>query len=411
VFALARALLSADAVSHDAMARAVLEAADQGTSLVRALLTTGAIDANRLERHLVRGDAPFMQHVAPVADLARSLPAGLCQRLLAVPVRRDPLTGTVDVAVVDVRETHAVEEIAYWLSAPVRMVQTSLASLHAALERLGPPSERGVRALAAPIWVAGEQEPAAPVTPRYGALPLPPSDEPVAFIELGSRGLPQAQDAGPASAAASTARGPFVPGRSPALARPSLFPVRERGNTGRPPSLAPTTRPGPTGDGHPSPSRESRESGTREPARAARDAVLDELVAKAAEMGARAVVFAVRRDGIVGWTASAGACDRDHLRSLRWPPHVRSVLQAALARPEVTSARVPGDAVHAPLLAALALRPGQAVTLAPVHAEGRPLAVLLADDIAWPEGAQRLQEIARAAGVSFEQILRRRSAG
>jgi hypothetical protein len=407
VFALARALLAADAVRHDAMARAVLEAANHGTSLVRALLTTGGIDAGRLERHLARGDAPFMQQVAPVADLARTLPAGLCQRLLAVPVRRDPLTGTVDVAVVDALDAHAVQEIAYWLSAPVRMVQTSLAALDAALERLGPPSERGVRALAAPIWVRGEPQAAEPVTPRYGTLPLPPSDEPVAFIELGRRGLPQ--DSPPPSAAASTTRGPFVPPRSPLPARPSLFPVRERGTTGRPPSLAPSTRPGPGGDPRPAPP--SVEPATLEPARAARDAVLDELVARAAETGARAAVFAVRRDGIVGWTASAGACDRERLRSLRWPPHVRSVLQAALGRAEVTTARVPGDAVHAPLLTALALRPGQEVTLAPVQAEGRPLAVLLADDVPWPEGARRLQEIARAAGVSFEQILRRRPAG
>jgi hypothetical protein len=411
VNALARALLAADAVSHDGMARAVLEAATQGTSLVRALLTSGGIDASRLERHLVRGDAPFMQQIVPVAELARALPSGLCQRLLAVPVRRDPLTGTVDVAVVDVSDTHSVQEIAYWLSAPVRMVQTSLASLDAALERLGPASERGIRSLAAPIWV-GEQEPAAadaPATPRYGALPSPPSDAPVAFIELGLRGLPQGQESDPMSAAASTARGPFVPRRSPPPMRPSLFPVRERGVTGRPPSLAPSTRPGHGGDARPAPP--SIEPGSRDPARAARDAVLDELVSRAAETGAHAAVFVVRRDGIVGWTASSGACDRERLRSLRWPAHVRSVLQTALAQPEVTTARVPGDAVHAPLLTALALRPGQQVTLAPVHAEGRPLAVLLADDVPWPEGARRLQEIARAAGVSFEQILRRRPAG
>jgi hypothetical protein len=407
VFALARALLSADAVGHDALARAILEAARQGTSLVRALLTTGGIDPGRLERHLSRGDVPYMQHVAAVGDLARSLPAGLCQRLLAVPVRRDPMTGTVDVAVVDARDPHAAEEMAYWLSAPVRTVQTSLASLDAALERLGPPSERGVRALAAPIWIADEGRAPEPQTPRYGALPVPPSDEPVAFIELGRRGLPHAE-ANPASAAVSTSRGPFVPAESPVppAARPSLFPLRER-VTFRPPSLVPSTRPGPVGEAQVRP----RDPVVRELLHEARDAVLAEIVASAGASGMRVAVFAVRRDGMVGWTASPGACERERMRSLRWPPHVRTVLQSALGRPEATSARIPGDAVHAPLLSALSLRPGHAVTLAAVHAEGRPVAVVLADGAGDSQTTQRLHEIARAAGVSFERILRRRPAG
>jgi hypothetical protein len=297
--------------------------------------------------------------------------------------------------------------MAYWLSAPVRTVQTSLASLDAALERLGPPSERGVRALAAPIWIADEGRAPEPRTPRYGALPVLPSDAPVAFIELGRRGLPHAE-ANPASAAASTSRGPFVPAESPVppAARPSLFPLRER-VTVRPPSLVPSTRPGPVGQTHAS---LALGPVVREPLREARDAVLDEIVASAGASGMRVAVFAVRRDGIVGWTASPGACERERMRSLRWPPHVRTVLQAVLGRPEAASARVPGDAVHAPLLSALSLRPGHAVTLAAVHAEGRPVAIVLADG-AGDSRTERLHEIARAAGVSFERILRRRPAG
>ena len=92
-FALARSLLLADAVTPDALSQALLIAATRGTSLVRALLATQAIDPLRLEQQLERGDAPFMRHVAPVMALVQHLPPGLCDRLLALPVRRDPRTG------------------------------------------------------------------------------------------------------------------------------------------------------------------------------------------------------------------------------------------------------------------------------------------------------------------------------
>ncbi len=75
-FALARSLLLADAVTPDALAQALLLAATRGTSLVRALLATRAIDPMRLEQQLERGDAPAMRHVAPVMPLVEHLPAG-----------------------------------------------------------------------------------------------------------------------------------------------------------------------------------------------------------------------------------------------------------------------------------------------------------------------------------------------
>ena len=59
-----------------------------------------------------------------------------------MPVRRDPRTGTVDVAVVDARDPHPAEEIGYWLKAPVRMVRTSIASMESALLRLATGSTR-----------------------------------------------------------------------------------------------------------------------------------------------------------------------------------------------------------------------------------------------------------------------------
>ncbi len=419
MFALARALLSADAIDHDALARALLAAAREGTSLARALVGSGGIDPRRLERHLARGQVPYMQHVVPVVDLARALPTGLCERLLALPVRRDPMTGTIDVAVVDPRDAHAVEEIAYWLSAPVRMVQTSLTALEAALARVGPPSERGVRSLAPPIWVAPEVE-QAPPTSRHGALGLSPadevdgSDERVAIIELGRRGADDDDAPQPASSRAITARGPFVDGAGgPAAAAavlPSLFPRPAQAPAGTG-SRAPSTRPGPPSMTSPSqPSRRSPDPRRSDrPADGARDAILDRLVGGVGGVAERAVVFAVRRDGLVGWTGSPGL-DRDAIRALRWPPHVRTTLHAALTRREAVGVRIPGDAVHAPLVAALRLQPGQEIVLAAVHADGRPVAVLLADGAAIGPARAHVEELARSAGLSFAQLLRERAA-
>jgi len=99
-FALARSLILADAVTPTALAEALFLSATRGTSLVRTLLASRAIDTLRLEQMLERGEAPFMRHIAPVTSLVERLPQGLCDRLLALPVRRDPRTGTVDVALV-----------------------------------------------------------------------------------------------------------------------------------------------------------------------------------------------------------------------------------------------------------------------------------------------------------------------
>src|ERR1700722_10839628 len=113
-FALARSLLLADAVTPDALAQALLVSATRGTSLVRALLATRAIDAMRLEQQLERGDAPTMRHVTPVMSLVQHLPPGLCERLLALPVRRDPRTGTIDMAGGEGRDRHPAEGAGTW---------------------------------------------------------------------------------------------------------------------------------------------------------------------------------------------------------------------------------------------------------------------------------------------------------
>jgi hypothetical protein len=452
--ALARSLLLADAVTPTALAEALFLSATRGTSLVRTLLAARAIDTLRLEQMLERGEAPYMRHIAPVASLVEQLPPGLCDRLLAMPVRRDPRTGTVDVAVVDARDPHPAEEIGYWLKAPVRMVRTSIASMESALLRLGDridaDPDPGMRSLAPPIWAP----PVTPLpshltrTPMYGtpAAPArrpsePPPEDPDLAIPLTRRNagtppvaqvppealsfattpveigppaierparrresdpvldlrrrkpvLPQLPPLDPLYGPASTVRGPFAPvAPLPAEAPPP--PVR-------PPSLPPpAAEPVSVAD---------QMRGARD-----RDQILDLLVAGTRSFARRAVVLAVRRDALVGWTGSAEIADRAALRAVRLPNASATVFHRSLELEGARLARIPSDVAHGPLLGVMRSPPTseQDVVVASILAEGRPVALVLADGLGDPAAAiERLDVLARAAGDALGRLLRDRRA-
>jgi hypothetical protein len=427
-FALARSLLLADAVTPEALSQALLVAATRGTSLVRALLATRAIDVMRLEQQLERGDAPTMRHVAPVMSLVQHLPPGLCERLLALPVRRDPRTGTVDVAVVDARDPHPVEEIAFWLRAPVRMVRTSLAAMDAALRRIhDKPPEPGPRALAAPIWVPPGQEGPRDLTktPAYG-MPAasgavvaqaqqeeaPEQEErttdvhdfgvagpniPFALTRLSVPPIP-VEELQPAEELPAPSALPELPEEPLELRRRSepVLDLRRRKSTFPPnaPSM-PFPPVGPALDA-------IRAAGDR-------DAILEQVVVGVRTVARKVAVLAVRKEMLIGWTCSPELADRATLRTARIAPAVSDVLTAALASDVAMLVRIPKDAAHAPLLAAMKVPPSGEVALAPVRVEGKPVALVLADELGDPlQATRRLEEVARVAGASLERLLRER---
>lgn len=165
-YELARALLLAEIVTPQALEKALYASLREGTTLPRALLDTKAIDTATLEDMLSRVDAPLVRTVMPLMDLMSRLPPGMCTRLLAVPIRRDPTTGVVDVAVADAREPHTKAEIEHHLQAPVRMVRATIAAIEEGLTRKSrtmPPaaSVRG-SALPAPYGGYGSSYPVAP---------------------------------------------------------------------------------------------------------------------------------------------------------------------------------------------------------------------------------------------------------
>jgi len=421
-FALARSLLLADAVTPDAMAQALLLSATRGTSLVRALLATRAIDPMRLEHHLDRGEAPYMRHVAPVPSLVQHLPPGLCERLLALPVRRDPRTGTIDVAVVDARDPHAAEEIAFWLRAPVRMVRTSLASMEAALRRVqAPPEDDGVRPLAAPIWVPAPQATAVRAvaeTPIYGVPAFDPTrvDDP----GLGEAGY-AVDDESPTEVSGF----PAAANIPIALTRKSLAPVavfelgppviekdpRFEGepvlDLRRTKSSAP-----PIGANAPVPPFEDL-GPVLQAMRTAddRDGILDLVVAGVRTAARRVGVLAVRRELLVGWECSPELADRATFRAARLPPD-GTVFVDVLAGEGARLVRIPKDATHAPLLAAMRVPPLGEVAMAAVRVEGKPVALVLADEMGDTlVVTRRMEDLAQAAGDALARLLRERRRG
>lgn len=402
-FALARSLLIADAVTPEALGHALLLSATRGASLVRALLATRAIDMPRLEQHLERGEAPSMRHIAPVGSLLQNLPPGLCERLLALPVRRDPRTGTVDVAVVDARDSHAADEISYWLKAPVRVVRTSLAAMDAALGRLDSLLDLGMRPLAAPMGAPVIADPGAGSSEEPGTGPnipialtrrslLPPSVSlvvgPPAIERDGPRGGPREREhvldlkrrkpSGPASEAFAreappTQRGPFAP-TSPTPASEPTAAIVEQMHSAQD-----------------------------------RDRILALLISGVLAVARSVVVLAVRRDAIAGWAGSPGIRDRAALRDLRMPVSSRTAMNEGLDHEGIRLVCLPDDPVHSPLASLLGIPPGSAVAIGAVRVEGKPAALVVAAELVDNIRAMsHMADLTPAAGESLARLLRER---
>lgn len=133
---LTRTLLLEEVASRRRIADALYASVMGDIPLLTALVDNGATTGDILARYLARTAVPFLRQVAPVLELVDRLPPGLCARLLALPVRRDAITGTVDVVVAHPADPHAANEIAFHLGAPVRVVRAPVAAIEEALYRL-----------------------------------------------------------------------------------------------------------------------------------------------------------------------------------------------------------------------------------------------------------------------------------
>lgn len=184
---LTKALLLEEVVSPNAVADALFASVTGGVPLVQALVDAGAATPDVIHRYLARTDVPYLRQVAPVQELVERLPPGMCARLFAVPIRRDAITGTIDVAVADARDGHAAAELSFHLRAPVRIVRAPIAAIDEAVRRirmrsLPPPALRNNPSHPPPPQLAPPSEneplydsrPRAPVPPARRTNTLPP---------------------------------------------------------------------------------------------------------------------------------------------------------------------------------------------------------------------------------------------
>jgi hypothetical protein len=157
---------------------ALFEAVGRGISLVRAVDERYPELLVLLDRALDRVDAPMLHSVRPHAELIARLPAGMCERLLALPVRRDSRSESVDVASVDVLDAHVASEFAFQLGVPVRILRAPLQAIALALKGLREPAAEALLEAERPYFGNRAALPtggAAPVgrSERLSERPLP----------------------------------------------------------------------------------------------------------------------------------------------------------------------------------------------------------------------------------------------
>lgn len=167
-------------------------AASTGKSLAKTLVEQGSPLFDPLDRELVRRELPSIEIVRPAHEEMALLPAGLCERLGAVPVRRDARTGRVDVAALDPLDPHVAEELEFHLEARVRVLRARPEALAAALSgsttrhASGPPLPLVRKARLEPLPFvtpsAVERAPAATIRDAIIAQSNGDDDEPVLVL-------------------------------------------------------------------------------------------------------------------------------------------------------------------------------------------------------------------------------------
>jgi hypothetical protein len=431
-FELGRSLVLSGVLSHAQLAVALHAAVTQGVPLARALLGTGTLDEVRLEDELARIDAPQIGEGGIAPGLMELLPPGLCHRLAAAPVRFDPATDTVDVAVLDPRDMHAANEIGYHLKKAVRVLRAPYGMLRQMLE--GHPA--GLRALAPPMGRAGGGDRPFLRTPVWGTPKLV-GGEPGAPSSYGSEpplsdmAIPLTRKYDGMSANPPLLTGTWegtdaygAIGSVEASWEPE--PVFELRRLGPPPATVPEpeplTLPQRDQDGPsftlkaPLPPRVPLAPNAPQlpfadlgailaSIRAAsdRDAVLGLVQLGLRSVARRVAILVVKKDGLVGWSCTPEFGDQGALKALRVP--IQATDAAVVLGGGVRLGPLLG-LLSAPLLRVMRSTT-QDVAILSVRVGDRPALVLVADELGDTLLAtKRMDELARAAGEALLRILR-----
>lgn len=460
---LTKALLLEEAAAPRAIAEALFASVTGGVPLLQALADSGAARPDVIARYLGRSEAPFLRQVIPVLDIVERLPRGLCKRLLALPVRHDAITGTVDVVVADTTDPHPADEIGFHLGAPVRLVRAPVSAIEEALRRYDPRpwAEPAARAESAPperrparrglVIEAESVPPPAPPptrvrTPPWGTpvhvrseRPIAPPTEPPKSGYGSEIPIPLTRKTFyPGSIASGTQRPPprFNPaaaglGEGYAFDTTGLREVVEKSPSPRIDSAAPASEMlasyprEPLGSFIPGPPPLPGSAGGRRSVRprpshfeisgvlaalrnaGSRDEILELVLTGARIVASRVALFVVKKGGYLGWVGTPDFADRAALQSVLIPLEANSIFDRAV-REDVYLGPIRNDAIHAPLLRIIK-NPSRDVAAVPIRVSGKTAVIILADDLGDTMiGTRRLEELARAAGDALARIVRTR---
>jgi hypothetical protein len=366
-------LLREEVLSELELGEALFSSVVRAVPFVRALTQAAGVSEETLSRYLLRTDAPHVEQVVPLVDVLAELPTGLPFRLFALPVRRDAVTGTVDIVVADVSDPHPAEEFAFHLGKPVRVVRASVTAIDDALaslrSRLGDTVERPS---VTPPWGTvvddsvrrGTTFSSLPRSSLGSEIPIPLMRRAFAGTSGGTERPPQLVDN-------------VTPSLSPIL---SMMPTDEF-------SLQLRNFEGATG----------------------RDRVLEIALAAARLLSPRAALLVVRRGAYVGWACTPEFGEQAALAAISIPLDVPSVFHDA-ATEGLYFGGLRHDDVHAKLVALMGgegrVSAADQFAAAPIRVGGKTAAVVLVDGPADRLlETKRLDELSRRAGRSLARVV------
>ena len=396
-FELARALLNAEAVAPVPLARALFTVATEGVPLTRALIAMNIVPEKRLEEELGRVEVPTLHQVVPVNDLLELLPAGLCARLLALPIRKDPRTGTVDVAVVDARDPHAAAEIGFFLQAPVRVVRTTLAAMEVALdhgsstktEAFAPPAGDEFRAPAKP-----QPKRTLQIQPSSIPPPHPSAEMPIPLMKRNNP-LPQFADDDEAPATVEE------------NVEDVVLELRPPSRRGHAPPRIPSVAPPPTGiPTMPFPDSSSILAALR--SASSRDEILASLLLGVRSVARKAGLLVWKKDQFIGWMCNTELGDISAFRTIAISAVSPSIFATAAAG-QTYLGPLYRDRASAALLDVMGSASPD-VAIAPVRVLGKTAVLVIADELGDTMlSTKAMEELARAAGEALARVVRRRA--
>lgn len=361
---LARLLLASGAVPRHAVQSALASSFQHRIPFVAALIDQGSIDDATLAREVAHANMPALRSVSPVPELVARLPAHLCRRTLAVPVRFDPVTGTVDVAAANPLDLHLQAEFAFHLESPVRLVRAPFAALREAIRSVDPeedPFDRTTSPLASTIASLR-------ATPAFGSPAISAADVPIPLVRRST---------------------------TPRAAEPS--PPAELGNTSEIAVFDPASL-----GRRPLPPEHHAISSLR--TAAARDDVIAVLLSAMSEVAPRTGVLVHRRNAYVGWMCTEAMGDVEAFRRISISTLVPSALTAVASKGWFLG-HLPPVHPHEPLLQFLGAT-SREVCIVAVEVADRPVMLLLCTDLNDTMSATRLADLlAREAGRALARIL------